>query len=121
VLYFIGLFFELDKKLVQPPEMAIPRPKQLFLCRGEVGVSPVYGEVEFRGITNKPFSPFTHFFTTPRSDGPIVYRPAFIWDHQVRIDTNNAAISFATLASAIRVVETKEIWGRFFKRNTIQC
>src|SRR5690606_31421593 len=101
VLDFVGLLFKLFKKAIQPLEIAITGPQQFLLFVGEIGICAVYREVELDGTLDQALQPLAHFFAAPGGDCSIVYGSAFIGDDQIRVDTDDAAITLAAFAGSV--------------------
>src|SRR5690606_11861727 len=83
--------------------------------------STMYGKIELRGRADKLLQPFAHFFAPPRRDGSIIYRPAFVGNHQIGVDANNFSIAFASLTRTIGIVETEKVGNGLLKRDAVQC
>ncbi len=120
VLDFVGLFFYFLEKIVQPLEMCVARPEQIFFSLTQILVRAVNREVEADTVTQQRFEPLAHFFRPPGRNGPLENGKPFVGNHQVGIDAQHLTKAFATPASTVGIVETEQIDARLLEQNAVQ-
>ena len=69
-------------------------------------------KIELVGIGYELVFPRPHGFSAPAGHGVLVDGLAFVGDHQVLVDADDLAVTFARRAGAQRVVEAEEMFGR---------
>ena len=112
----ILLLLQLFEESMQPAEILVSGPDQLFLflCQGIERC--VNREIELRRIVNKRFQPFAlHGFALPTRDRLLIDRLRLIRHHQIFINTHHLAYTLAFGTSAQGIIEIEQVLTRFNK------
>src|SRR5690554_4670707 len=120
VLDFVHFASHKLEKIVQSLEIFVPCPQQCLLIVVQVLVGPMDGEVEPDAVFDQRLEPLAGCFPPPGCDGSFVDRKALVGDHQVGIQTQYGAKSFAGSTGSVRVVETEKINRWQFKNDPVK-
>ena len=119
-LNLISLSVNVLEKFVQPVEILISAPQELFLFACQVVIRRMNGEIELVSIIYQLLLPPLHRLPLPASNRVLEYRATFVGDHQILVNADHLAVTFATWARSDRIIETEKVFGRPFEGHSVQ-
>ena len=119
ILYLVAFAFEVCEEIVQPFEIAVSRPQQLFLLSGEFVVGPVYRKIKLVGRSHQLLFPPLHGIAAPGGYRVVVDASGLVGHDELFVDSDNLAIPFANRAGPYRIVERKHMLGRNFESHPV--
>ena len=119
VVHLVAVPLEHGKEVVDAFEVFRAVPQLVFLLGREFAIRRVDGKSGALGGIDHRLLPQPHFFAPPRGYGLLIDRKRGVGHHQCRVDAHHLSVSFAFGAGAQRVVERKQVFGRFDKIDAV--